>query len=59
MKKTLLALSLAFVCGWSTAALAEAPDGEAIYMKKCKVCHGADGQATKAGLKKNPNGCVF
>ena len=34
------------------AAPAPAPDGEAIYMKKCKVCHGKDGTATKAGLKK-------
>ena len=28
------------------------PNGEKIYMKKCKVCHGKDGTATKAGLKK-------
>ncbi len=40
---------------FTAPALAEeaaAPNGEKIYMKKCKVCHGKDGTATKAGLKK-------
>ena len=51
MKKTAALTSLlAFLI--SGAAYAEAPSGEKIYMKKCKVCHGADGKATKAGTKK-------
>lgn len=57
-------LAFAMVFAFAGSALAEAPaeaavkaptetrSGDVIFMMKCKVCHGADGVATKAGLKK-------
>ena len=46
---TLLTLCSLFISG---IAFAEAPDAAKLYTKKCKVCHGADGKASKTGLKK-------
>lgn len=40
----------------SSTALAQdppAPDGEALYKGKCKICHGDDGTRTPAGAKKD------
>jgi cytochrome c6 len=33
------------------AAAARADDAAALFQAKCKVCHGADGKGTPAGLK--------
>jgi len=52
MRKMTTLVAFLAVVGFSGAVMAEAPAGEKLYMKKCKVCHGKDGTATKAGLKK-------
>jgi len=47
-------MSLALVLGatfTATASAASAKDGEAVYMAKCKNCHGADGAGNPAIAK--------
>jgi len=43
MKRIVIAL---FAVAFATTALAA--DGAAVYAAKCKVCHGASGEGTKA-----------
>jgi len=46
---SLLAICMALTVN---TAFAEAPDAAKLFKKKCKVCHGKDGLASKSGLKK-------
>ncbi|HTN54257.1 MAG TPA: cytochrome c [Anaeromyxobacter sp.] len=46
MKRIVVVLAFALA---ATAARAE--DAAALFQSKCKVCHGADGKGTPAGLK--------
>jgi len=52
MKRLLAILSLTGFIVALAAPSAFAQDGAALYKKKCKTCHGADGTRTKAGEKK-------
>ena len=52
MMKRIITLAMLCLMVVSTPVFAEAPDAAKLYKKKCKVCHGADGKASKTGLKK-------
>ncbi len=41
------------------AAVAQAPDGKALYGKNCKQCHGVVGNPPKAALKQYKNIATF
>ena len=48
MRRHLVTLALALAC--ASTAVAQAPDGKALFEKNCRKCHG-DGQPT-SGIKK-------
>ena len=57
MTKLSIAILLTFVLLLNVAVVfgADAAAGKALYMKKCRVCHGVDGTASAALQKANPN----
>lgn len=46
MRSGCAALLVLLLVSW-TAAMADAPDGQSLYDKKCAMCHGKDGVAKK------------
>jgi cbb3-type cytochrome c oxidase subunit III len=48
LARLLFALSFALVLAIATAPAQDAPDGAALYKKKCSMCHGAEGKGFSA-----------
>ena len=54
MRKILVVLALV-----ATAPLVSASEAPPVFVKKCKSCHGKDGTATKAGLRRGSPANLF